>query len=133
MGGVYSISPSISLSPLPTGELVGQIYFQCDPGRVAELTAAVESRLTAIAQGSVDADAFAKSIEALIKSYEDSIQSNLYIAQSYANSAVIYQSALTRLQERPGYFRGVTPAAMQGIMSRLLAGGQAVITLYPEN
>jgi zinc protease len=132
LGGVYSISGAISLSLLPRGELSGGLYFICDPKRAEELSAAAEAQIRNIAAGTVDEDAFAKSVEALIKNYEESVQSNLYIAQSYANSAVIYRSPLSRLDRRPGLYQAVTYKDIQNTAERLLKGGSARVILYPE-
>jgi len=38
LGGVYSISVGASVSPVPSGELVMQVFFACDPQRIEELT-----------------------------------------------------------------------------------------------
>ncbi|MDR1567041.1 MAG: insulinase family protein [Treponema sp.] len=132
LGGVYSISSGISLSLLPRGELSGGLYFICDPKRAEELSAAAEALIRKIAAGTVDEDAFAKSVEALIKNQEESVQSNLYIAQSYANSAVIYRSPLSRLDRRPALYQAVTYRDIQDTAEQLLKGGAVRVILYPE-
>ena len=132
LGGVYSISSWVSLSPLPKGELSGGVFFNCDPKRVSELITAVRSEFTKIAQGGVEASVFEKAVEALVKGYEQSVQSNLHIAQSYANSAVIYNSPMSRLDRRPGLFRAVRHSDIQRTAAELLAGGRAQLVLYPE-
>jgi len=88
--------------------------------------------LQKIAEGNIDQDTFNKSIEALIKDQETSIQNNIYIAQSYANSAVIYRSPLSRLDNRPALYRAVTPADIQQVQTELLAGSPVKMVLYPE-
>jgi zinc protease len=131
LGGVYSISSSISLSPLPRGELSGGVYFGCDPKRAVELSAAVLAQIQEIANGSIDDDAFVKSIEALIKSQEELAQSNSHIANSYANSAVIYQAPLSRMDRRSVLYQAVNHRDIQDTAARLLAGGPARVILYP--
>jgi zinc protease len=134
LGGVYSISASVSLQPLPLdGELAMYISFGCDPSRIDELRAAVKAQLELIANGDIDADTFAKAIEALKKSYEVNLQSNNYIAQSYSNSAVIYRSPLNRLNQRLSFYEALTPADIQAVIARLLPNGPAEFVLYPEN
>ncbi|MDR2494568.1 MAG: insulinase family protein, partial [Spirochaetaceae bacterium] len=97
-GGVYSIGPSVSLSPfLPPGELSMTIYFECDPKRVEELCAAVEEEVRAAAERGLDRGIFDKAVAALKKEWETSVESNRTIAQSFANSLVIYEAPLNRL------------------------------------
>jgi zinc protease len=132
LGGVYSISAGVSLSPVPQGELIMQVYFACDPKRVQELCAAVNNLLQQTARN-IDRDIFGKSVEALKKEWEVSMQSNAYIAQSYANSAVLLKLPLSRLNRRPQYFNAVTPADIQRICAQLLqSGGPAQVVLFPE-
>ncbi|MDR2375978.1 MAG: insulinase family protein, partial [Treponema sp.] len=132
LGGVYSISSDISLSFLPRGELSGELSFICDPKRAEELSAAAEALIQRIASGTIDGDAFAKSQEALIKSQEGAVQSNFYIAQSYANSAVIYRSPLNRLDRRPGLYQAVTYKDIQDTAGRLFKGAAVRVILHPE-
>ena len=132
LGGVYSVSPWVSLSPIPRGELSGGAYFVCEPKRAEELSAAVKEEFLKIAAGNIDADVFAKAAEALIKGQEESVQSNLYIAQSYANSAVIYRSPLSRLDKRPALYRAVSPSDIQQAAADLCRGSSVRLILYPE-
>ncbi|MDR0640850.1 MAG: insulinase family protein [Treponema sp.] len=132
LGGVYSIMADVSLSPTPAGELMMQVYFVCDPRRSGELSATVEALLKQSAGAPLDEDTFVKSVEALKKNWEASIQSNLYIAQSYANSSVLLNSPLSRLDKRPGLFEKVRPADIQALCLALQSAGPAKVTLYPE-
>jgi zinc protease len=132
LGGVYSVSPRVSLSPLPRGELTGSIYFICNPDRAKELAAATVSQIREVAVGRINADTLTKSREALVMSHEQSVQGNLYIAQSYANSMVIYESPLTRMDKRPTLYQAVTAQDIQRIAARLLSGPQVEMILYPE-
>jgi zinc protease len=132
LGGVYSISSWVSITPIPGGELSGGVFFYCDPKRAEELGAAVKEEFSKIARGGIDREVLAKAVEALIRSQEESVQSNLYIAQSYANSAVIYRSPLSRLDKRPDLYRAVKPADIQQAAAELLKGGFVRLILYPE-
>jgi zinc protease len=132
LGGVYSISDAVILSFLPPEELRMEIFFGCDPKRVEELCAAIETELTRTAQDPLDERTFTQAKAALKKSWERSVQSNTYIAQSYANSSVIYRLPLSRLDKRPGLYDGVTPEAIQAITQRLLQASLVRIVLYPE-
>jgi zinc protease len=132
LGGVYSIFAGVSLSPLPPGELSLTVFFGCDPNRSAELTQAAERELERIASEPPDAGVFAKAVEALQKSWEVSIQRNFTIAQSYANSTVIYAAPLSRLNRRTGFYAGVTPEQMQALLRRLLTAEPLRMILYPE-
>jgi zinc protease len=132
LGGVYSVQSAVSLAPVPRGELVMQVYFVCDPRRSAELSAAVEALLEQVANGPVDGDTFTQAVEALKKSWEASVQSNLYIARSYANSAVLLDTPLSRLDEQPGQYGAVSPQEIQALCGLLLPRGPATVTLYPE-
>jgi zinc protease len=132
LGGVYAISTWATLSPLPRGELGGGVYFICNPGRAEELSAAAEAQIRLIAGGRIDADVLAKSLEALSQSHDQSIQSNLHIAQSYANSVVIYDSPLSRLDNRPRLYQAVSASDLQDMAKRLLENGPVRIILFPE-
>ena len=132
LGGVYSISSWVSISPIPAGELSGGAFFICDPERAEELIAAVKAEFDTIAAGNIDADVFAKAIEALIQNHEQAVQSNRHIAQSYANSAVIFRSPLSRLNNRPALFRSVRPADITRTMAELLRGNPVRLVLKPE-
>jgi len=132
LGGVYSISSGVSVSPVPQGELSMQVYFSCDPKRARELQTAVIAVLNQAA-GSIDRDTFAKAVEALKKEWEVSIQSNSYIAQSYANSSVLLGLPLSRLDRRPKLFDAVTHADIQRVCGQLLrSNGPAIVVLMPE-
>ncbi|MDR2370205.1 MAG: insulinase family protein, partial [Treponema sp.] len=133
LGGVYSISVNVSAAPSPRGELFMGVSFACDPRRAEELSAAVTALLDRTLSEPMDGGTFDKSVEALQKEWEASIQSNLYIAQSYANSSVLLGTPLSRLNNRPALFRGVRPAEIKDMLGRLLPGGPARIILYPEN
>jgi zinc protease len=132
LGGVYSVAVDVSLSPTPAGELTMQVYFVCDPKRSGELSAEVEALLKQTAGAPLDEDIFVKSVEALKKTWEASVQSNLYIAQSYANSSVLLNSSLSRLDKRPDLFGKVKPGDVQALCLALQPGGPAKVTLYPE-
>jgi zinc protease len=131
LGGVYSISANVPLSPVPQGELSMQVYFACDPKRVPELSAAVVDLLNQTARN-INRDIFGKAVEALKKEWETSMQSNAYIAQSYANSAVLLNLPLSRLNRRPQHYDAVTPSDIQRICARLLQTGPAQVVLLPE-
>jgi len=132
LGGVYSISSWVSLSPIPRGELSGGVFFNCDPKRVNELSNAVKEEFAKIAAGKIDAASFEKAVEALIKDHEQAVQNNFFIAQSYANSAVIFNSPLSRLDKRPGLHRAVKHEEIRQAASELLEGGSVMLVLYPE-
>ncbi|MDR3146351.1 MAG: insulinase family protein [Treponema sp.] len=132
MGGVYSIGVDVSLSPVPKGELVAQVYFGCDPKRIDELSQAVETLLRQTAEAPIDTDTFGKSIEAMKKNWEASIQSNLYIAQSYANSSVLLNAPLSRLDKRPELYGRTRPEDIQRLCRLLIPQGPARVLLYPE-
>jgi zinc protease len=132
LGGVYSISVSAAINPIPEGELNLSVYFACDPHRVRELTTAVTELISQTSSGAVHGDTFTKSVEALKKNWEASIQSNIYIARSYANSSALLNQPLSRLDKRPAYYSGVKPADIQKLCARLLPKGPATIIMYPE-
>jgi zinc protease len=132
LGGVYSISASASVNIIPNGEYSLDIYFFCNPSRVNELTAAVNERLTEVISRPLNQDTFDKSKEALLMAYENSMQSNLYIAQSFANSSVLYNTPLGRLTARAGAIRAVTPQDVQALCRQILSAGPVQVVLYPE-
>ena len=133
LGGVYAISSWVSLTPFHRGELSGGVFFNCDPERVEELSAAVVQEIRKVAEGIIDETVLANAIEALVQSHEQSIQSNLHIAQSYANSARIFDSPLSRLDRRPVLVRTVTAADIQRAAATLLRGSHVRLFLFPES
>jgi len=132
LGGVYSISASASVNTIPIGEHSLEVFFFCNPSRVNELIAAVNALLTEVASRPLNQDTFNKSKEALLMSYENSMQSNLYIAQSFANSSVLYNTPLSRLTARAGAIRAVTQEDVQALCRQILTAGPVQVVLYPE-
>jgi zinc protease len=132
LGGVYSISAGSSVSTIPSGEYRISVYFVCNPLRVEELITAVRDLLTNIINQPVNNDTFNKSKEALLMEHERSLQRNLHIAQSYANSYVLYNTPLTRLYLRPGAIRNVTVQNVQALCREMLASGPVQVVLFPE-
>ena len=132
LGGVYSIYAGVSASPVPRGELMMQVSFSCDPRRVQELSSAVMNQLNMVSNNVIDKDVFGKAMEALVKEWEVSMQSNSYIAQSFANSSVLLNLPLARLYNRPKDYKAVSPADMQRACARLLPNGPIKVVLLPE-
>ncbi|MDR3335415.1 MAG: insulinase family protein [Treponema sp.] len=133
MGGVYSVAVSVSCLPFPPeGELSMQVYFFCDPKRALELSAAITAELEQVQKGIIDEDGFTKSVEALKKTYEQSIQSNIYIARNYAYLSRVFDLPLSRLDQRLRLYDAVSPADLQSTMVRLLSKGLVLGILYPE-
>ena len=132
MGGVYSIGSWVGISPLPRDELSGGFSFVCDPKRVEELILAAREEFRKIARGEIDISVFEKAVEAMLKGHEELVQSNLNIAQSYANSAVIYRLPLSRQDSRPALYRAVNRADIQKTAAELLEGSMVRVVLYPE-
>lgn len=133
LGGVYSISAGTSVSVIPNGEYRLSVYFQCAPARAEELTAAVQSRIMEIFNEPLNTDIFNNSKEALLMQHETSTQRNLYIAQSYANSAALYDTPLSRLDKRPDVIRSVTPEDVQALCRQIFVSGPVKVVLYPES
>ncbi|MDR0301874.1 MAG: insulinase family protein [Treponema sp.] len=132
LSGVYSISAGASVSTIPKGEYRISVYFQCSPARVNELAAAVKERVTGIYTKPLNQDTVNKSKEALLMEHEKSIQRNLHIAQSFANSSVLYNTPLNRLNTRPAAIRAVRPENVQSLCRDMTASGPVQVVLYPE-
>jgi zinc protease len=130
MGGVYGIGAGVAVSPTPKGELSLRIQFTCDPRRVQELSDAV-IRLLQNVSGSTTAEVFDNAVKALHQNWAVQMQSNSFIAQSYANSTVLLNQPLSRLQRRPGYFDAVTHADIQRLTTQLTGNGPAKVILFP--
>jgi zinc protease len=131
LGGVYSISAGSSVSTIPSGEYRIDVFFVCNPLRADELITAVRNLLTGIRQN-VNIDTFNKSKEALLMKHEESLQRNLHIAQSYANSSVLYNTPLSRLSLRPNAIKAVTVQDVQALCREMLASGPVQVVLFPE-
>ncbi|MDR1862612.1 MAG: insulinase family protein [Treponema sp.] len=131
LGGVYSSFARASVTPIPKGEGTLSVYFYCDPRRAGELVSAVRALIASLAEHT-NGDVFDKAVEALLKEHERSMQNNSYIAQSYANSAALYDSPLSRLAGRPDILRSLRPARIRSMIRELLSGESAQVVLYPE-
>jgi zinc protease len=133
LGGVYSIGSRVVISAgAPQQELSAFVYFPCDPKKVTDLTAAVNAEIRKIADGTVDAATLAKAKEALKRSLETSLQNNAYIAESYANSAVVFESPFSRLNKRFVYYEAVSAQDVRSIAQKLAQAGNSLAVLYPE-
>jgi zinc protease len=132
LGGVYSISAGASVSVIPAGEYRLSVYFQCNPSRAGELIAAVQDRITDIISQPLNQDTFVKSKEALLMEHESSVQRNLHIAQSYANSSVLYNTPLNRLNLRPDAIRAVSQEDVRSLCRDILVSGPVQVVLLPE-
>jgi zinc protease len=134
MGGTYSLAAGVSQSIfLSGGELTMSVYFPCAPDRAQELSAAIVEELDALARGVIDQDAFNKSVEALKKTFETSMQENLAISHAYAAYSAIYDRPLSRLEQRPALYQAVSKADIQQAVQKLLPRGPVTVILYPEN
>ncbi len=133
LGGVYSIYASSGfVADEPVSELIAYISFPCDPRRSTELIAAVEAEFKKVASGAIDAETLDKAKEARKKAHENFMQDNEYIAQSYAQSAAIYKSPLSRTDEKYAMFDAVRAADLQYMASTLFDAGYSIGILYPE-
>jgi len=132
LGGVYSISAGASVSTIPTGEYGISVYFVCNPSRADELISAVQNILTGLTNKPLNQDTFNKSKEALLKEHERSLQRNLHIAQSYANSSVLYNTPLSRLNTRPDVIKSVTIQNVQALCKEMLVNSPVQVVLFPE-
>jgi zinc protease len=132
LGGVYSIAASVSVNPIPSGESAIGIYFACDPRRAQELASAITVQIQRIAEGAINAGVFTEAVEAMKKDFEASIESNMYIARSYANFSVLLNIPLDHLDKRPELYEAVTVQDIQGTARQLLRNPPVQIMLYPE-
>ncbi|GHU47589.1 zinc protease [Spirochaetia bacterium] len=133
MNGVYSIWAQAHIAAFPSGEKILQSGFACDPKNAKDLSAAVQKQLQIIVSDGLDQGIFDKTVEALLKSYETSLQRNSYIAESYANSSVLYETALNRLTNRPAVIQSIQPAAVRALCEELIRNGPVEVILYPES
>ena len=132
-GGVYSVWVDSSLSALPPpGELVMETLFNCDPGRAEELCAEIVRQIELISRGTINGDTFTKAVAALKKAHENALQRNSFIANYYANLAVIFDQPLSTLDKRPELYDAVRPEDIKDICLKLLPRGPSPLILYPE-
>jgi zinc protease len=132
LGGVYSISPYLSLTPAPEGELSLGVFFVCDPERAEELRGAVKERLALIAEGQIDEEILTRAKEALVKGFGQSMENNAFIARNYASFSLMLDIPLSHLDERPELYRSVTAGELRQILERALANGPGEVVLFPE-
>ena len=132
LGGVYAIGSSFVVTPVSRPELSGIVRFICDPNRAEELLDAVILELQNIASGDINNVIFAQALEAVLQGHDELVQRDNLIAQSYANSVRIFNSPLSRQDNRPNYYRAVTVRDVQEMMRLLLGGNYIRMILYPE-
>jgi len=132
LGGVYSISSGADVATIPNGRYSISVYFVCNPSRTDELINAVRDVLTGLTKQSLNQDIFNKSREALLKGHERALQRNLHIAQSYANSSVLYNVPLSRLNSRPEVIKAVTIQSVQALCKEIIVSGPVQLVLFPE-
>ncbi|MDR2150420.1 MAG: insulinase family protein [Spirochaetaceae bacterium] len=133
LGATYSIYVNTALSPFPPeGELSLSLLFTCSPDRATATVEAVRAEIASMAAGEIDPDILNKAIAAVTKDWEQSMQSNTYISQLYANFSVLFNLPLGNLDRRPQYFAAVSAADLQEMSRLLLEDGPAVIILYPD-
>lgn len=132
LGGVYSISSSVSLGAVPVGELALSLSFSTSPERTNELAAAVERELDVLAAGSVDPAILAKAVEALRRTHERSLESNSGLASSFAVLSEALDLGPASLYGRPERFAQVRADDVVRTARALRAGGPARVILYPE-
>jgi zinc protease len=132
MGGVYSVSAHASLTPTPVGELSLSVYFVCSPARQGELRKAIRDRLASLAEGGIDAETFLKAKEALVKTFERSLESNDFIARNLAHFAVITGTPLSHFAQRPALYSSVTVEQVQRIIEELFTVYPVELVLFPE-
>ncbi len=131
LGGTYSPSVSVGLTPAPSGELSMSVSFTCDPARVDELVAATIHEIDLVRDGVIEDDVFTKAIEALKKRQEEAIQSNGYLASTFAVLSVLDDLSPAALYARPSLYGSLTPRDIKSAADLLTAHGPARVTLYP--
>jgi zinc protease len=132
LGGVYSISAYLSLTPTPEGELSMSVFFICDPERAEELRTAIKERLALTAEGQIDEEILTRAKEAMIKSFGQSMENNGFIARNYANFSLMLNTPLSHLNERPDLYRSITSGEIRRILGQVLANGPGEVVLFPE-
>jgi len=132
LGGVYSISARAGILVIPASELFLEVSFICSPQRAEELIEAVINNINNIINKPVNIDTLNKAKEALIMSHERSIQLNLHIAQSYANSFVFYDTPLNRLHLRPDIIRNVSAEDIKSLCREIINSGSVEFIMFPE-
>jgi zinc protease len=133
LGGVYSVWVDAAFSALPPpGEMMIETLFNCDPGRAEELCAGIIRQIELIARGTINMDTFTKAVEALKKAHESALQRNSFIANYYANLAVVFNQPLSTLDKRPLLYDSVRPEDIKDICQKLLPRGPVTLILYPE-
>jgi predicted Zn-dependent peptidase len=109
-----------------------ETLFNCDPGRAEELCAEIIRQIELIARGTINMDTFTKAVEALKKAHESALQRNSFIANYYANLAVVFNQPLSTLDKRPQLYDSVRPEDIKDICQKLLPRGPVTLILYPE-
>ena len=134
LGATYSIVTNVAFSPFPSnGELSLALTFTCSPQRASSLVEAVRAEIASLAEGNIDPNILSKAIAARTKDWEQSMQSNTYIAQLYANFSVLFNLPFGNLDLRPQYFSAVSASDLQRMCRLLLENGPAAVILYPDN
>ena len=133
LGGVYGIQSAANISTIPSGEYQLIVFFICNPQRADELVNAVLRCIADVHGNPLNTDIFNQAKEALLMSHERSMQQNSHIASSYANSFVIYNTPLNRLNLRPDAIRNVTASDVQSLLRTMASSGLVEFVLLPES
>ena len=130
--GVYAIWSWASVSAIPAREYRMDIQFHCDPARAEELIDAVIYHITDVFTTPLNMDRFNMAVEAMLMQHANSIQRNQYIAESFTNSAVMFNTPLARLYRRPDAIRAVRPEDVQNLARTMASSAPVLAVLFPE-
>lgn len=77
-GGTYGVSSSGSISDIPEGESIFQIYYNTNPGQVDDLNKIIYRELEKVAKEGPEKEMFDKTILNMKKEYEQAVKQNGY-------------------------------------------------------
>jgi predicted Zn-dependent peptidase len=92
----------------------------------------VKEKVQSIAEGNIDAETLRRAREALVKTFEQSMENNLFIARNYANFEALLGTPLSHLAERPELYRSVTAEQVRELAAKALEKGPSEMILLPE-
>jgi zinc protease len=117
------------LDPFLNKLFMNVYLLSCDTKRVEELISAVFKDIENIAQGNIDTDILIKAKKAEQKEW---YAYHSFIPESYARSAVLYNTPLNRIDKLPLLIEAVSKQDLKDIAARLLKSKYYQIVLHPK-
>jgi zinc protease len=121
--GTYGVNTSIEVSLFPKGRTLIQTYFDTDPEMKEKLSSIVQNELTEIANNGPREIDYTKTLDNMLKRYDEAIQENSY----WLNAIDMFHfRGFDRHTDYQTRLESITPAHIQEFAKKLLDQGNHV-------